>query len=251
MNAANPGAAPINIAMWSGPRNLSTALMRSFAQRNDCQAWDEPFYAAYLAKTGLPHPMHETIVAIGETDPAVIVRKCLEPATQPATVFYQKQMAHHMLDDFPTDWIDRVANAFLIRTPERVLASYVRKHDTPLADELGFHKQHMLFQRVADRTGAPPPVVDAEDIRSDPKGILTALCQALGLAFDPAMLSWPSGPQPEDGIWGEHWYDAIWQSHGFAPPAAPPTALPGRLAQVVDAVRTPYEALAAHKLSPV
>ncbi len=250
MTAAAAKPSPITIAMWSGPRNLSTALMRSFAQRDDCQAWDEPFYAAYLAKTGLPHPMRETIVATDETDPAIVARMCLEPAKRPARVFYQKQMAHHMLNDFPIDWIDRIANAFLIRTPERVLASYVQKHDIPLADELGFHMQHTLFQRVADRIGTAPPVVDAEDIRSDPKGMLLALCEALGLSFDPAMLSWPSGRQPEDGVWGEHWYDAIWQSRGFAPPAAPPSALPDRLARIADEVRTPYLALEAYKLSP-
>lgn len=244
-------SAPVLIAMWSGPRNLSTAMMRSFAQRADCHAWDEPFYAAYLAATGFEHPMREAVIEAGVTDPATVARKCLEAPPAPARVFYQKQLAHHMLDGFPTDWIDTVTNGFLIRSPERVLASYVRKHDVPEPDEIGFHKQHLIFERAADRLGKPPPVVDAEEIRANPKGMLTALCHAFGLAFDPAMLSWPRGRQPEDGVWGPHWYDAIWQSEGFAPPAPPPEDLPDTLARVADAVREPYEALAKHKLQPV
>lgn len=239
--------APLIVAMWSGPRNLSTALMRSFAQRPDCAVWDEPFYAAYLKATGLNHPMREECIAAGIPDPQRVAAACLVPPAKP--VFYQKHMTHHMIEGFPLDWSDRVTNAFLIRAPERVLASYVRKHEAVEAGDIGFRRQRELFDRMADKAGAPPPVIDSFDIRRDPEGALKALTAALGLAFDPAMLSWKPGPIPQDGIWGRHWYDAIWRSTGFAEAEGGLPALPAHLARLADEVRDDYLALRRHALA--
>lgn len=236
------------IAMWSGPRNLSTALMRSFAQRADTICWDEPFYAAYLAATGIDHPMRAEVVAAGITDPVEVARRC---AAQPEAgrIHYQKHMTHHMVAGFPLDWVDSVANAFLIRAPERVLASYVRKREAVSASEIGLARQRELFERAADRRGSPPPVVDSHDIRANPGAALAALCKALAIDFDPAMLSWPKGPHPADGIWAPHWYDAIWNSTGFAPPEGDQPRLPADLARIADAVRPDYEFLRRYRLA--
>lgn len=237
------------IAMWSGPRNLSTALMRSFAQRADTIAWDEPFYAAYLKATGIDHPMAAEIIADGMADPADVVRACLVEPAAPKTVFYQKHMTHHMIEGFDLSWIDRVANAFLIREPERVLASYTKKREAVTAPEIGYALQRQLFERVADRTGKEPPVIDSTDIRRDPPTALMLLCGALGIGFDPAMLSWKPGPAPEDGIWGRHWYDAIWRSTGFAPPEGTAPALPAHLSAIAEEVRADYEFLKSRKIA--
>jgi len=231
------------VAMWSGPRNLSTAMMRSFAQRADAQCWDEPFYAAYLAATGLDHPMREAAIAAGIVDPQAVAAACARQPEGERRVFYQKHMTHHMLPGFPLDWTDKVTNAFLIRAPEPVLASYVKKHESVGAADIGFAMQRHLFDRAANRAGTAPPVVDSADIRADPREALTALCAALGLAFDPAMLSWKPGPAPEDGVWGAHWYDAIWKSTGFGPAGDDAPALPAHLARIADEVRPHYEYL--------
>jgi len=236
------------IAMWSGPRNLSTALMRSFAQRRDTRAWDEPFYAAYLKATGLDHPMRSEIIAAGETDPAAIANECGKEPAPPVEVFYQKHMTHHMLPGFPLHWIHSVKNAFLLRSPEQVLSSYVQKHETVSASDIGFAMQRELFDRSAQASGEAPPVIDSADIRRSPRDSLAALCTSLGIAFDEAMLSWKPGPAPEDGVWGIHWYDAIWRSTGFAPPEQSAPQLPSHLARIADAVRPDYEHLKAYRL---
>jgi len=235
------------IAMWSGPRNLSTALMRSFAQRDDAQVWDEPFYAAYLAATGLDHPMRAEILAAGIVDPKEAARRCIACPAEKA-VFYQKHMTHHMLEGFPLDWMDHATNAFLIRAPERVLASYVRKREAVTAGEIGYRHQRELFERVADKSGSEPAVIDSDDIRQKPERALRSLCRALEIPFDPAMLSWPAGPHSSDGVWAPHWYDAIWKSTGFAPPDTKLPKLPADLAAIADEVRNDYELVAQHRL---
>ncbi|MEZ5668359.1 MAG: HAD family hydrolase [Alphaproteobacteria bacterium] len=241
-------AEPLRIAMWSGPRNLSTALMRSFGARVDCAVVDEPFYAAYLAATGLDHPMRDAVIADGETDPDAVVARCLGPVPGGRPVFYQKHMCHHMIAGFPRDWVDRVANVFLIRDPAHVVASYAAKRENPSLADIGFGAQKDLFDRVADRLGAAPPVLDAGRVRADPHGCLTALCGRLGIAFDAAMLHWPPGPRPEDGVWAAHWYGAVLTSTGFAPPEAPPPALDGAAARLAAQARPLYDAMLAFAL---
>lgn len=228
--------------MWSGPRNLSTAMMRSFGARHDCLAMDEPFYAAYLAATGLAHPMRDEIISAGETDSAAVIQQCLAPPPVGKSMVYQKHMTHHMIDSIDTAWIGSVTNVFLIRHPGRVLASYAAKTEQVNADDIGFRKQAELFRLAKEESGQTPAVVDAHDVRSDPEGMLRALCSAIDIPFQSEMLKWQPGPKPEDGVWASHWYDAVWRSTGFAPPEveAPPP-LPDELAAIEAEVLPDYE----------
>ncbi len=235
--------------MWSGPRNLSTAMMRSFAQRADCQVWDEPFYAAYLVKTGLDHPMRNEIIADGIVEPGSVIEACIKNPEAPKTLFYQKHMTHHMYPGLDLSWIERVTNAFLIRSPERVLASYAKKRGSLVAGDLGYQKQLELFERISDQQGEAAIVIDSTDIRNAPQAMLSALCQRLEIDFDPMMLSWQSGPSPDDGIWGKHWYDSIWQSTKFAPPDWESEALPEHLQAICDEVLPDFKAVEKYKIT--
>jgi hypothetical protein len=240
----------VRIAMWSGPRNISTAMMYSFASRADCAVWDEPFYAFYLSKAGITHPMEAEVVAAGEPDFGRVVERCLGPVPGGKRVFYQKHMTHHLLAGYDRRWMLGLTNAFLIRAPERVLASYARKRDEVTLADIGIEVQGELFDRVADHLGKAPPVVDTDDILADPRGVLTALCRELGIAFDDAMLSWKPGPKPYDGVWAPHWYGAVWQSTGFAPPPRDEPRLEGALARLAEAARPHYERMRPHRLAP-
>lgn len=235
------------IAMWSGPRNLSTAMMRAFSSRPDCAVSDEPFYAAYLAATGIVHPMNAEVLASQPQDAQRVAADMLGPVPQGKPVWYQKHMAHHMIEGFPLDWMDHVTNVFLLRSPERVLASYAQKREDVSLRDIGFAEQAALFDRVADRLGHAPVVVDSEDVRRDPRRALSALCAAIDLPFAEAMLSWPKGQHPDDGAWAPHWYGAIFDTTGFAPPDGKPVALPDHLLDIAAQARPFYERMAAHK----
>ncbi|HMO06815.1 MAG TPA: HAD family hydrolase [Paracoccaceae bacterium] len=238
----------MNIMMWSGPRNLSTALMYAFAARGDCAVWDEPFYAAYLAATGLDHPMRGEILASGEPDTARVAEACAASPSTGKNLFYQKHMTHHMLPGFPLGFLSAGRNAFLIRHPARVVASYAAKRENPSLDDIGFRQQAALFDRVADATGQAPPVIDSADIRANPRESLMKLCAALGISFCPAMLSWPAGPKPFDGAWAPHWYPAVHRSTGFDVAEGPLPAVPAALQDVVDRALPFYERLRTHAL---
>ncbi len=237
----------MRIAMWSGPRNLSTAMMYAFAQRSDCAVVDEPFYAAYLRQTGLNHPMRDQIIAAGETDPDRVISACLGPVPGGKAHFYQKHMTHHMLPVVDRAWLADVTNVFLIRHPARVIASYAAKRENPTLDDIGFRQQYKLFE-YARALGQTPIVIDSADIRNDPERALTALCKALGLPFDPAMLSWPAGGHTADGIWAAHWYGAIHRSTGFADPEGPLPELGNASAELVKAAMPFYADLACQRL---
>jgi hypothetical protein len=235
-----------NIAMWSGPRNISTAMMYSFGNRADCVAWDEPFYAFSLVHHGNDHPMREEIIAAGDSSWDSLVKKCLAPAARP--VFYQKHMTHHMLKGHDRSWIKGLANAFLIRAPERVLSSYTKKWAEVSLRDIGFVEQAEIFAMVADHLGHAPPVIDADDVLLNPEAMLTRLCARLGIPFDPAMLSWPAGPKPFDGVWAPHWYNAVWASTGFGQPPGEAPPLPDSLRRIADEARPFYERLKAFRL---
>lgn len=235
------------IAMWSGPRNLSTAMMRAFSSRPDCAVSDEPFYAAYLARSGVVHPMQHEVLASQPQDPHRVAADLLGPVPHGKTVWYQKHMAHHMIEGVPLDWMDGVTNVFLLRSPERVLASYTQKREDVTLRDIGFAEQAMLFERVADRLGHAPPVVDSEAVRRDPRGTLAALCAAVDLPFTEAMLSWPRGQHPDDGVWAPHWYGAIFDSTGFAPPDEKVVVLPDHLRVIADEARVFYERMAGYR----
>jgi hypothetical protein len=235
---------PARIAMWSGPRNLSTAMMRAFANRADvAQVLDEPFYAAYLAMTGKDHPMRAEILASQPRDWRAVSRACATAPVPAGKLAYQKHMTHHMLPAIDRGWIPRLTNVFLIRAPERVLASYAAKREEVTLEDIGFLQQAELFDLVAARTGRTPPVIDAEAVRADPEGVLRRLCAAIGIAFDPAMLAWPPGPRQSDGVWAPHWYGAVLASTGFTPPDPAPPPLPAPLAAIAAAARPSYDRL--------
>ena len=239
----------LRVAMWSGPRNLSTAMMRSFENRPDCEVWDEPFYAAYLTVTGIVHPMREAVIAGGETDWRQVACQCIGAPASGAPIFFQKHMTHHMVAGIGRDWIEQVTSAFLIRDPAYVVASYGNKRAEVELRDIGFTEQYEIFNETAERLGHAPPVIDADDVRRDPHGIIMALCQALDIPFDERMLSWPAGSRASDGAWAPHWYDAVNRSTGFAAPADAPPALAGHAGQVAAAARPYYEALLEHAIS--
>ncbi|MEO0680029.1 MAG: HAD family hydrolase [Pseudomonadota bacterium] len=238
----------MRVVMWSGPRNLSTALMRSFGARSDADVVDEPFYAAYLAATGLDHPMRDAILAAQPADWAQVAAACAAPPP-PGRVRYEKHMTHHMIPGAPLDWMRGAAVAFLIRDPAEVAASYAAKRRRFRLDDLGFERQAQLFEHAQALLGRPPPVVDAADIRRAPRRTLAALCAALGLPFDPAMLAWPPGRRASDGVWAAHWYGAVEASTGFAPPGPPPR-LCAETDRLIAPARALYRDLHARRLAP-
>ncbi|UTP38473.1 hypothetical protein M9M90_14770 [Phenylobacterium sp. LH3H17] len=239
----------VRVAMWSGPRNISTAMMRAFENRPDTAVVDEPFYAAYLAETGLDHPMREEVLASQPLDWGEVAAAMAGGAPDGAAVFYQKHMTHHMLPGFGLDWTRACRNAFLIREPEAVLASYTVKRAEVTLEDIGVVRQHELFVRECDSLGVAPPVVLGADVRADPRGMLTALCAALAIPFRDEMLSWPAGRRDTDGVWAPAWYDAVERSTGFeAPESRAASSLSDDLRRIADQARPYYEALAAHKL---
>jgi hypothetical protein len=242
---------PVRIAMWSGPRNISTAMMRSFEARGDAAVVDEPFYAAYLHKTGLDHPLREEVIASQSVDPAEIRAMLVGAVPGGQPVWYQKHMTLHMLPDFPLDWMTRVRSAFLIREPRAVLASYALKRATVTSWDIGFVRQRELFEREADRLGTAPPVVDAADVLASPGSTLERLCTALGIPYRPSMLRWPAGRRATDGVWAPAWYLSVERSTGFEPPEPrleAPLPLPPSLQRLADEAQPHYEALRSHRI---
>jgi hypothetical protein len=234
------------IAMWSGPRNISTAMMYAFGNRPDCEAWDEPFYAFSLKAFGNDHPMRAEILAANDSDWDTLVRRCTTESAKP--IFYQKHMTHHMRPGYDRSFINGLTNAFLIRAPERVLASYSQKWADVDLHAIGFIEQAEIFDQVANHLGHAPPVVDADQVLANPRATLTSLCTACGNSFDEAMLKWPKGPKPFDGVWAPHWYNAVWQSEGFAKPAQKTMTLPTRLQKIADQARPIYQDLLQHRI---
>jgi hypothetical protein len=235
--------------MWSGPRNLSTAMMRSFGNRADTAVGDEPFYGAFLKTSGADHPMHEAVIAAMDCDWTSVARRLAGPPPEGRPIWYQKHMWHHMVGPIGyADFADDFTHAFLIRDPANMIASYLRKREAATFEDFGLDRQSEFFEREAERLGQAPPVVDANDVLADPRGTLCALCARLGIAFDPAMLSWPPGRRPTDGPWAPHWYQAVEASTGFGPPDGP-ADLPAAARSLADRCRPYYERLAAHKIT--
>ncbi|MDU8927904.1 HAD family hydrolase [Alisedimentitalea sp. MJ-SS2] len=232
----------MRIAMWSGPRNLSTAMMYSFGARGDCAVVDEPFYAAYLDMTGLDHPMRDEILASQSKDPKEVEKALLGSNPDGKEHFYQKHMTQHMIEGVPRDWMRDVVNVFLIRHPARVIASYVAKRENPTLEDIGFAQQAELY----DQFGGV--VIDSHDIRDDPEGMLRKLCDAIGLDWEAGMLSWPTGGHKDDGVWAKHWYGAVWSSTGFAGAEGPLPEVPNELRPVLGAALPHYEKMKAVKL---
>ncbi|MBW4706731.1 HAD family hydrolase [Roseobacter sp. YSTF-M11] len=231
----------MRIAMWSGPRNLSTAMMYSFGARRDFSVIDEPFYAAYLAHSGVDHPMRDAILASQSKDPQEVASACTAPITTPH--LYMKHMPHHMLQGFPLEWVQDCVNVHLIRHPARVIASYAAKREQPTLEDIGFVQQQALFEKIGG------VVIDSTDIRANPEHMLRCLCDAIELPFDPAMLSWPAGPRDEDGIWAAHWYGAVHTSTGFSGAEGELPLLDPVMADLADQALPFYHQLEAVKLT--
>jgi Sulfotransferase domain len=238
----------VRIAMWSGPRNISTAMMRAFENRADTVVTDEPLYGHYLLKTGLDHPGREEVIAAQETDWQKVAAALTGPVPGGRRVWYQKHMTHHLLPEIGRDWLAALTNCFLIRDPREVLASYVRTRAEPTLADLGVLQQAELYEHVCARTGAAPPVLDARDVLEDPRRMLGLLCAAIGIAFSERMLAWPAGPRPSDGVWARHWYASVWRSTGFQPYRPPTAPLPESLQPLADACAPCYRLLHAHRL---
>jgi hypothetical protein len=248
MPDASPDTAPVRIAMWSGPRNLSTALMRSWGSRADTAVVDEPFYAHYLHATGLDHPGRDAILRSQPTDWREVADALTGPIPGGKRICYQKHMAHHLLPGMIGPWLDDLRHALLLREPAAMLASLAKVLPDPRPEDTGLPQQVELVEWLA-AAGDPPPIVSAEDLLADPPGLLYALCAALGVPFDPAMLAWAPGPRPTDGVWAEHWYATVEASTGFRPPKLTTARLPDRLRPVLDACRPHYDMLHAHRLT--
>lgn len=234
--------------MWSGPRNISTALMRSFGNRADTFVCDEPLYAHYLRETSLTHPGYVEIIAAHETNWHRVTRRLTGPIPRARSIFYQKHMAHHLLPHIERTWLRDMRHAFLVRHPAEMLRSLTRVTPEPTVEDTGLPQQVALLEWVTKATGTPPPVIDARDVLSAPSTTLPALCEALHITWDPAMLSWESGPRATDGVWGPYWYDAVYTSTGFRQPPPPVTDVPASLKPVLDACLPLYDELRDHRL---
>ncbi|MCA8981188.1 MAG: HAD family hydrolase [Planctomycetes bacterium] len=241
-------AAPLRLAVWSGPRNLSTALMRSFENRSDTIVVDEPLYAHYLAETGRDHPMRAEVIAAGERDWRRVSERLTGPLAPGVRCFYQKHMAHHLLPHVERAWLDALTHVFLIRDPRAVLASLHAKWPNPGLADTGLPQQVELFERTWSATGEAPPVVDSTELLSDPHAVLGMLCARVGLEFEDSMLEWPAGKRESDGVWAAHWYADVERSTGFGPPRTSRTKLPRSLEPLAEACEALHSRLFPHRI---
>lgn len=246
---ATGGDHPVRLAMWSGPRNISTALLTAFDNRADTVGIDEPLYAHYLAVTGLDHPGRDDILAAQPTDWREVTDRLTGPVPGGHAVWYQKQMTHHLTPDMGRDWTEGLTNCFLIREPGEVIRSYVKVRSAPTLEDLGLPQQVELFDRVRARTGQVPPVLDSRDVLENPPGLLRALCEAVGIPFLESMLSWEPGSRAAYGVWEKHWYGNVLRSTGFAPYRPPREPLPERFRELYETCLPFYRHLAAHRLA--
>lgn len=241
-------SAPIRIAMWSGPRNISTAMMRAFEARGDCAVVDEPFYAYYLAHAGVTHPMHDEVLASQPQRMQDVIAQLQAPLPGGKALQYQKQMAHHMLGNIDSDWLGSLRHAFLIRDPAAMVASYAQKRETVSAVDLGLARQREIYAEVCSITGQMPPIIDAADVLANPQAMLRALCAALDIDYVGDMTRWPPGLRDTDGAWAPHWYHAVAASGGFEKPMPRQIALTDTQRSVVDHCYQDYRFLHEHRL---
>lgn len=229
--------------MWSGPRNISTALMRAWENRADTAVVDEPFYAFYLRQTRADHPAADEVIAAGETNPQAIISRLTGSAPEGKRIFYQKQMTHHLLPEIDRGWLASVTNCFLIRDPADVIASYTKKNHEPSLEDLGFVQQAEIFDRVSAQIAGVPPVLDAADVLRNPRATLQLLCDAVGVEFSKSMLSWPPGLRETDGPWAKYWYSEVKQSTCFQPFREHETEVPAHLREIHNQCRECYDEL--------
>jgi hypothetical protein len=224
-------------------------MMRSFGSRADTFVSDEPFYGCFLKDSGADHPMREKTIASMDCDWRSVIHALSRDPPDGSPVWYQKHMWHHMTGPIGYGDFEGFRHAFLIREPKRMIASYLRKREAARFEDFGLERQAEFFEREADRLGHAPPVIDANGVLSNPEAVLSKLCGALGIPWDPAMLSWAPGRRGTDGVWAEHWYGAVERSTGFGPPETGRVELSAEDQLLAERMRPYYERLAAHKIS--
>jgi hypothetical protein len=238
----------INIAMWSGPRNISTAMMRAWENRSDCEVWDEPLYAAYLHDTDLAHPMREEILAHDENDWRKVVARCVAEAPDASAIYYQKHMTHHLLPHYSLDWLGQLQHCLLLRHPRDVLRSYSQQRECATLGDIGIVQQLTLFETLTEQCGRAPLIFDSSDFLAKPEAYLRAMCAHFAIAFSPSMLAWPAGKRDSDGVWGDHWYASVRQSTGFGVRTDSEAELDESLCAILEAAQPAYEQLRRHCL---
>ena len=235
--------------MWSGPRNISTAMMRAWENRADTAVVDEPLYAYYLARTGRDHPVADEIIATYPTDWRTVAEMLCGPVPGDRPIWYQKHMTHHVLAEVDLAWLENLTNCFLLRSPAEMIASYIRVRPDPTMTDLGLPEQRRIFDYVRQATGRIPPVLDARLVLENPERMLSRLCERVGVPFDRRMLAWPAGRRATDGVWAPHWYAAVEQSTGFQSYQPKPVRLPEHLQPLLDECNALYAEMAAHRLT--
>lgn len=239
--------------MWSGPRNISTAMMRSWGARADCAVSDEPLYAHYLSQLDdsqrSAHPVYEAVMDSQPIHWHEVADYLTGPIPGDKEIWYQKHMAHHLTDACGLDWIGSLTNCFLVREPAAMITSFIKIIENPTPMDLGLPQQVKLFELIREQTGSVPAVIDSEDVLTDPRNALSVLCHHIGVEFDESMLAWEKGPKPEDGVWGPHWYSSVNQTTGFAPLAPKSEQVPKRLLGVLDECNAFYEVLSEHRIA--
>ncbi len=244
-----PNKGPVRIAMWSGPRNISTAMMRAWENRPDTFVVDEPFYAYYLHVTGREHPGRDEVIGHGEIDWKKVIAQLTGPVPNGRPIYYQKQMTHHLLPEIERAWLADVTNCFLIRDPAEVIVSYIKKNNDPTLEDIGFIQQAEIFDWVCEHEGGIPPVLDAHDVLEGPDKILRLLCEAVGVEFTDTMLAWPPGLRETDGVWAKHWYGEVVTSTSFRKLSPrEPQPVPILLGDIYKHSRECYERLYQHRL---
>lgn len=239
---------PMNLAMWSGPRNISTAMMRAWENRSDCTVWDEPFYAYFLQQTGIDHPLAAEVINAYDKNLDSLIAKL---STRPKSgIAYQKHISTHILDHMPLDWLQHVTNVFLIREPKYMVASYTQKRVNMTASDFGYTQLEMLFKKAASAQGSTPLVIDSRRFLRKPEAHLRFLCQHLNIEFESAMLTWPSGSRDSDGLWHTHWYDSVKASTGFGPPREGESTLNAHQQAIADECQPHFDTLNAHAIDP-
>lgn len=237
------------IAMWSGPRNISTAMMRSWGNRSDTVVVDEPLYSHYLKSTGIDHPGREEVIAAHDSDWRNVVGELTGPIPGGKSIFYQKHMSHHLLPNIDRTWLSQLTHAFLIREPREMLTSLIKNLPHPRIEDTGLPQQFEIFEFVQRTTGRTPPIVDSRDVLENPRKMLGLLCEALGVPFEERMLSWPAGRRETDGVWAKYWYATVEKSTGFESYQQKADRVPPEFSTLLHLCEQHYQSLHKNRLA--
>ncbi len=238
----------MKIAMWSGPRNISTALMRSFENRKDTFVSDEPFYAYFLKESGEDHPARQEILNEQSSDWAKVSKILTGNIPNQKHIWYQKHMAHHIFKYSDLSWIKHVTNLFLVRDPKEVIVSYQKRFPLTSHLQLGYSQQVQIAKKVADFTGDFPIVINAKDVLMNPKKVIMMLCDMISIDFEEEMLSWPSGKRDSDGVWAPYWYSEVEKTTAFQPYLQRNVVLNSKWKDIYDSCMADYEFLNSSRM---